>query len=396
MSESIVELVDRLPADNITVKVLKALGSVMPGQWDNIVGFDNLVVEVTGESNPDIIQKVRDRATVLYADSDQPYSSAMRLYGTIDKADTAMATAALANKVGEKISFLSFLNRITPKADTIQTIDLVLKIAVELIAYCKLNGIPQPNPSTFAASLSQNYTDDALMRMTALVCLDGVLPLGPDFFDKVHSVIDNADPAVLQQNPVFSAVSNYLPGESLTGKLSFIQTSFNAAQGWMQGFVNRTGVTPSGIFDRLGSFIAIADDNLDFVAAFLDQTTNYYEHTGTQTVARSVIKKAYEDVKLQQPQTTSTATTKAVAASSGYPPERIGVDGQFNQSGLAQRVSVSLKKDSALSNLFVAQTGTTVVLKGQVASQALLDRAIALAQAEPGCAEVQSTLVLVG
>ncbi|MEC4803354.1 MAG: BON domain-containing protein [Jaaginema sp. PMC 1079.18] len=396
MSESIVELVDRLPADNITVKVLNALSSVMPGQWENVVGFDNLVRQVTGESNPDIIRKVRDRAAALYTDSSQPYRSAMRLYGTIDKADTAMAAAALANKVGEKINFLGLLNRITPKADTIQTVDLVLKIAVELLAYTKLNGIPQPNPSTFAASLSQNYTDAALMRMTALVCLDGVLPLGPDFFNKVHAVIDNADPAVLEQNPVFSAVSNYLPGESITGKLSFIQTSFNAAQGWMQGFVNRTGVTPSGIFDRLGSFIQIADDNLDFVAAFLDQTTNYYEHTGTQTVARSVIQKAYEEVKLQQPSPTPTAAPQAATASSSYPPERIGVDGQFNQSGLAQRVSVALKKDPALSNIWVAQTGTTVVLKGQVGSQALLDRAIALAQAEPGCTEVQSTLVLVG
>lgn len=396
MSESIVELADCLPTDNITVKVLNALSFVMPGQWDNVVGFDNLVRQVTGESNPDTINRIRDRATVLYADSSQPYQTAMKLYNTIDKADTAMATAALANKVGEKIGFLSFLNRITPKADTIQTIDLVLKIAVELIAYCKLHGIPQPNPSTFAASLSQNYTDAALMRMTALVCLDGVLPLGPDFLSKVHEVIDNADTSVLQQNPVFNAVSGYLPGESVAGKLSFIQTSFNAAQGWMQGFVNRTGVTPSGIFDHLGSFIQIADDNLDFVAAFLDQTTNYYQHTGTQTVARSVILKAYEDVKQQQASIPAAASSPATAAPSGYPPERIGVDGQYNQSGLAQRVSVVLKKDSALSNLFVAQTGTTVVLKGQVASQKLLERAIALAQAEPGCTEVQSTLVLVG
>ncbi|WP_334885457.1 hypothetical protein [Nostoc sp.] len=43
----------------------------------------------------------------------------------------------------------------------------------------------------------------------------------------------------------------------------------------------------------MGNFIQIADDNLDFVAAFLDQTTNYYEHRGIKTVARTLILQAY-------------------------------------------------------------------------------------------------------
>jgi len=39
--------------------------------------------------------------------------------------DAALGAAALANKVGEKIGFW-VLNRITPKADKAQTIDLSL------------------------------------------------------------------------------------------------------------------------------------------------------------------------------------------------------------------------------------------------------------------------------
>jgi hypothetical protein len=293
MGKSIIQLVDELPSDNITVKVLKALDSVVPGQWNNLVGFDNSIRIITGESNPRTIQKIRERALNLYNDPKQGYQSVVQLYQTIDKADAAMGTAALANKIGEKISFLSFLNKITPKADVTQSIDLLLKITLEIIAFSKLNGILQPNPKEFASSLANHYKDSSLMRMGALVCIDGVLPLGPNFISKIQSVTTGNDVSLIAQNPVFSAINSYLPGSNTSDKLGFITQGFNSVQGWMTNFVSKSGVTPQSILSNVGSFVQIADNNLDFVAAFLDQTTNYYEHTGIQTVARSLILKAY-------------------------------------------------------------------------------------------------------
>lgn len=305
MDKSIIQLVDELPADNITVKVLKALDYVAPGQWNNLVGFDNNIRAITGESDAKVIQKIRDRAVSLYHDPQNGYQTAIKLYQTIDKADTAMATAALANKIGEKIGFLNFLSNITPKADLTQTIDLVLKIAIEIIAFSKLNGLPSPNPQAFAATLSENYKDASLTRMVALVCLDGLLPLGPDFLTKIHTIISGTDANVVAQNPVFSAVSNSLPGNNATEKFGFITQAFNSVQGWMNGLVAKTGVTPQSLFSHLGNFIQVADDNLDFVAAFLDQTTNYYEHTGIQTVARAVIVRSHSLVKAELAQAPS-------------------------------------------------------------------------------------------
>lgn len=299
MDKSIIQLVDELPQDNITVKVLNALNFVAPGQWTNLVGFDQSIRAITGETDGSAIQKIRDRATALYHDPQQQYQSAIKLYQTIDKADTAMATAALANKVGEKIGFLSFLNNITPKADVTQTIDLVLKIAIEIIAFSKLNGIPQPNPQVFANSLSQHYQNESFMRMVALVCLDGILPLGPDFLSKIQSIITSADTSAITQNPLFSTVSANLPGSTPADKLGFVTQGFNSVQGWMTNLVSKTGITPQSISGSLGNFIQIADDNLDFVAAFLDQTTNYYEHTGIQTVARKLILQARDLVKAE-------------------------------------------------------------------------------------------------
>jgi Agenet domain len=299
MNKSIIQLVDELPNDNITVKVLKALDFVAPGEWSNLSGFDNSVCVITGETDANVIQKVRGHAVSLYNDPQQGYQAAVKLYQTIDKADTAMATAALANKVGEKIGFLSFLSNITPKADVTQTIDLVLKIAIEIIAFSKLNGIPQPSPQEFASSLGNHYQDASLMRMVALVCLDGILPLGPDFLSKIQSIIQGADTSLITQNPLFSAISSSLPGGSPSDKFGFVTQGFNSMQGWMSGLVSKTGVTPQSIFSNLGNFIQIADDNLDFVAAFLDQTTNYYEHTGIQTVARKLILQAHALAKAE-------------------------------------------------------------------------------------------------
>lgn len=305
MDKSIVQLVDELPSDNISIKVLNALNYVAPGQWNNLVGFDNSVRAITGETDPAVIQRIRDRAVSLYNDPQNGYQMAVKLYQTIDKADTAMATAALANKVGEKIGFLSFLSNITPKADVTQTIDLVLKIAIEIIAFSKINGIPSPNPQEFAKSLADNYQDASLMRMIALVCIDGMLPLGPDFLSKIHSIITGSDANVVAQNPVFLAVNTALPGNNPSEKFGFITQAFNSVQGWMNGLVAKTGLTPQSITSHLGNFIQIADDNLDFVAAFLDQTTNYFEHTGIQSVARAIILRSL----FSESRNSSTSTT---------------------------------------------------------------------------------------
>lgn len=280
MGDSIIDLVNQLPTNNITVRVLKALDFMAPGQWNNTVGFDETIRVVTGEHDPKLIQRIKERSLALYEDNNNGYKSAVSLYQVIDKADTAMAAAALANKIGEKIQFLSFVNKITPKADTAQTIDLILKVVVEIIAFCKINGLSQPSPQAFVESLKNNYTDASLMRMVTLVCVDGLLPLGPDFLTKIHSIIDGGDASLVQGNPVFSSIGNSLPGDNPAAKFGFITDSFNAVQGWMNDLIAKTGITPDTIFQKVGSFISVADDSLDFVAAFLDQTTNYYEHTG--------------------------------------------------------------------------------------------------------------------
>ena len=51
-----------------------------------------------------------------------------------------------------------------------------------------------------------------------------------------------------------------------------------------------------GIAKKLESFVDMSDGKLDLVAAGLDVSTNYFEHTGTQSVARQLIDRAYGEV----------------------------------------------------------------------------------------------------
>lgn len=289
MSGSIVELVDNLPTDNLTVKVLKALDFIVPGQWENLVGFDNTISAITGETDSAAVENIRERAIALYDDKSQGYQTAIWLYRTLDGTDKAVAAAALADKIGDTFSFIPFLDRLTPKADSLQSVDLKIKLVAELIAYSKLNGLTL-NPIELVSSLKENYQNEALMRMAALIALDGVLPLGADFVSKIREELAEED---VTGSPAFGAVSQFLPDTDATG---FINESFDAIGDWMANLAQSVGLNPSSLSQNLGVFIEIADDKLDYLAAFLDSSTNYFEHTGIQTVARRLITQAHSDL----------------------------------------------------------------------------------------------------
>ena len=291
MSESIVELIDNLPENNITVKVLKALDFIVPGQWENIVGFDNFISAITGESDGDAIARIRDKAIEVYENEKNGYQTAIWIYTTLDNTDKAVAAAAIADKIGDTFRFIPFLDKLTPKADSIQSIDLKIKLVAELIAYAKMNGLTL-NPITLVTSLKENYQNEALMRMAALIAIDGVIPLGADFVAKIRE--ENLAQNNLDEGAGFQLVSQVLPDD--VDKKGFINQSFDAIGDWMANLAASAGLERAFLSQRLGKFIEIADDKLDYFAAFLDASTNYFEHTGIQTVARKVIIKAHESI----------------------------------------------------------------------------------------------------
>ena len=64
----------------------------------------------------------------------------------------------------------------------------------------------------------------------------------------------------------------------------------------MRDLVSNSDVTREKIVDSLSTFVDVTDSKLDYLAAFMDMTTNYYEHTGTQTLARRLIERAVNEI----------------------------------------------------------------------------------------------------
>jgi hypothetical protein len=79
------------------------------------------------------------------------------------------------------------------------------------------------------------------------------------------------------------------------------------------------------------------------------------------------------------------ATTQQVApqGTGSIPPERVGLNGEYDQSGLAKRVALAFDQNPEIDDIdtvYVAQRGDTVVLKGKVPNQTILQKLTAVAK----------------
>ncbi len=113
---------------------------------------------------------------------------------------------------------------------------------------------------------------------------------------------------------------------------------------------------------------------------------------------------------LEKPQNTQSASSPAPASSpqpaaqagattESIPPERMGLSGEYDQSGLAKRVALAFDEDPQLDDidtLYVAQTGSVVVLKGKAPSQQILNKMISAARGVNGATDVDADQVTIG
>ncbi|MEO1268016.1 MAG: tellurite resistance TerB family protein, partial [Myxococcota bacterium] len=146
--------------------------------------------------------------------------------------------------------------------------------------------------------------------------IDGLLPLGPEFMTTISTTIGGMASSTLGNNAIFSKLSSNVPGSSVEEKQSFIVNALNTASGYLTGFVTSRGLTQDGISSKLGGVVDVANSGMDYLAAGLDASTNYFAHTGTQTVARRVIEDAWKQVQAE-PAPTERDDAQANTAPSG-------------------------------------------------------------------------------
>lgn len=291
----IYKALEELPKSGITVRTLQVLDFIVPGQWKNITSFEQLIKEETGESDEALIQQVGERAIELYNDTTQHYQKAMRIFRLVDDIDKLAGAAALASQAAERFSFLSFLDKLTPKDEKTQALDAALKLVAELSAFCLINGIPGNSVADFVKAVASYKKEDAI-RFAAWVTIDGVLPLGPNFMDAIADKLQQINDQELSSNTLFSKISEYLPGGSLLDKKNFILAAITQLKGTVTNFIASKGITQEAIAAKLKGFVEVSDKRLDLLAAGLDMSTNYFEHTGTQTIARQLVRRAYGEI----------------------------------------------------------------------------------------------------
>lgn len=89
---------------------------------------------------------------------------------------------------------------------------------------------------------------------------------------------------------------------------------------------------------------------------------------------------------------TPNVAVQTAAREQSIPPEKVGLDGKFDESGLAKRVAKALD-DAGISDnvgLWVAQTGSTVVLKYNDDAQGVLAQAERVAKSVDGATAVET------
>lgn len=99
-----------------------------------------------------------------------------------------------------------------------------------------------------------------------------------------------------------------------------------------------------------------------------------------------------------QPADQASATTTAPTSTQSIPPERLGLNGEYDQSGLAKRVALAFDQDPQIDDihtLWVAQTGSTVVLKGKVPNQEILNKMVSVARGVNGATSVETNEVTI-
>jgi hypothetical protein len=291
---TVLERLERLPRRNLTVLALKGIGS-LAGGWQNLTSADALISDVMGTSDPALLAQVRARADELSRARHEGYSRALSLYDAVNRSQKATGGLRVLANVAGGLPLVKRMATIVPPSDTLQAVDLSLKVAAEMLAFTQVNGLPGDSFGAFAASL-QEYAGEAKVRMAALVCFDALLPLGDQALDRLEGLLAGVSGRDLKQLPAYAGMAGMLPGRGDDAHLAFLREGVNTWLGWAGGFVSGLGLTGQRAVHALEGTLGPWQGSFEGLAAFLDAFTDTYQHTGVQAVARRLVERAAAEI----------------------------------------------------------------------------------------------------
>ena len=295
MSATVLERLERLPRRNLTVLALRGISSLVPGGWQNQTSAEELISDVLGSDDPELVQQVRARADQLSRARHEGYRRALSLYDAVNRSQKAAGGLRVLANVAGALPLVKRLAVLTPASQTLQAVDLSLKVAAEMLAFTQVNGLPGDSFAAFGDSLRE-YSGEARVRMAALVCFDALLPLGDNALQRLDDLLGQVGSRELHQLPSYAGMASLLPGRGDAAHLSFMRRGVDQWLGWADGFVGDLGLSGQRAVRALESTIGPWHGGMEQLATFLDAFTDTYSHTGVQAVARRLVERAAAEI----------------------------------------------------------------------------------------------------
>jgi len=295
MSATVLERLERLPRRNLTVLALRGISTLVPGGWQNQTSPEALISDVLGSDDLDLVQHVRARAVELRRARHEGYRRALSLYDAVNRSQKAAGGLRVLANVAGALPLVKRLAVLTPASQTLQAVDLSLKVAAEMLAFTQVNGLPGDSFAAFGDSLRE-YSGEARVRMAALVCFDALLPLGDNALHRLDGLLGQVGSRELHQLPSYAGMASLLPGRGDAAHLSFMRRGVDQWLGWADGFVGELGLSGQRAVRALETTIGPWHGGMEQLATFLDAFTDTYSHTGVQAVARRLVERAAAEI----------------------------------------------------------------------------------------------------
>jgi hypothetical protein len=295
MSATVLERLERLPRRNLTVLALRGISTLVPGGWHNLTSASELISEVMGSDDPELIQQVRSRADELSRARHEGYQRALSLYDAVNRSQKAAGGLRVLANVAGALPLVKRVATLTPASETLQAVDLSLKVAAEMLAFTQVNGLPGDSFAAFASSLNE-YAGEARVRMAAMVCFDALLPLGDQALHRLDGLLGQVGNRQLHQLPAYAGMASLLPGRGEAAHLSFLRRGVDHWLGWADGLIAELGLNGQRAVRALESTMGPWQGGMDQLATFLDAFTDTYAHTGVQAVARRLVERAAAEI----------------------------------------------------------------------------------------------------
>ncbi len=292
---TVLERLDRLPRRNLTVLALKGISTLVPGGWHNTTSASELIASVMGSDDPALITQVRLRADELSNARHEGYGRALSLYDAVNRSQKAAGGLRILANVGGALPLVKRVANLTPTSDTLQAVDLSLKVAAEMLAFTQVNGLPGDSFAEFGASLNE-YAGEARVRMAALICFDALLPLGDQALQRLDELLGQVGRKELRLTPAYAGMAAMIPGRGDDAHLSFLRRGVDQWLGWAGGFVGTLGLSGQKAVRALESTLGPWQGGFEQLATFLDAFTDTYQHTGVQAVARRLVERAAAEI----------------------------------------------------------------------------------------------------